>query len=336
MKNMIVKNNKIYQKYLLTVMFGFLIGQVSAQDQNLASTGSLSMWYNPSQKSDKDLSLRMNYRDLRYQGLLGYRSSVAMLDVPLTAGKNKELDNSGFWNLSLGFSLDQSNQNILNSTQALLGLSYAVPISGNNTYLSLSLQGSYFNSRLDLTNTSFPDQFDRNGPIANAITNDPLSSGVSRDWYSSHLGISVFQKTDTESWSLGIALRDITQPVINRQLGNMFTLKPTLSLQGGYDFTKDQMIYGLQGFVGLKAEAYQQIISLSAKYKLNDNNLKSIGSGLAYRFRDAIIPYIDFTLKQSTIALYYEMNVSGINASGYNRSAFELSVRHRFAKEDKN
>lgn len=333
---MIIKNIKINQKYIIAIALSFFIGQLNAQDQNLAGINSLSMWYNPSQKSDKDLTVRMNYRDLRYQGLLGYRSSVGMVDIPLKTGKTNELDDKGFWNLSLGFSLDESNQNILKSTQALLGLSYALPLNGNNTYLSMSLQGSYFNSRMDFSNTSFPDQFDRNGPIANAITNDPLRTGDARGWNSSHLGMSVFKRTDLESWSLGIALRDVNQPLINRQSGIDVKLKPTFSLQGNYSFTKDQMIYDLRGFVGLKSEASQQLISLSAKYKFNDNDLSSFGSGLAYRFRDAIIPYIDFTLKQSTVSLYYEMNVSGINASGYNRSAFELSVSHRFAKKDKN
>lgn len=336
MKTMIIKSYKINQKSILVLALTLFMGQLNAQDQNLANTSSLSMWYNPSQKSDKDVTVRMSYRDLRYQGLLGYRSSVGMVDVPLKTGNTNELDNKGFWNLSLGFSLDESNQNILKSTQAQLGLSYAVPLNGNNTYLSMSLQGSYFNSRLDFSNTSFPDQFDRNGPIANAITIDPLKTGEPINWYSGHLGMSIFQKTDVESWSLGLAIRDVNQPLINRQSGNELALKPTFSIQGNYSFTKAQMVYDLQGFIGLKSEANQQIISLSAKHKFNSKDLSSFGSGVAYRFRDAVIPYIDFTLRQSTVSLFYEMNVSGINASGYNRSAFELSVSHRFAKKDKN
>lgn len=333
---MIINSKKIYQIFIFTIIIGLGFEQAKAQDQHLASADNISSWYNPSQKSDKDLTLKMNHRDLRYQGLIGFRSTVGMLAIPLKSGKSKELDNSGFWNFSLGFSLDESNQNILKNTQALLGLSYAVPLSANNTYLAVSVQGSYFNSRLDLSNTSFPDQFDRNGPIANAITNDPLASGNSKDWYSTHLGMSIFQKTDSENWSLGLSLRDVNQPEINRQSRNNFSLKPTLSMQGSYDFTKGQMMYGVHGFFTLKSAAYQQLLSMSARHKINDNNFKSIGSGVAYRFRDAIIPYIDFNIKQTAVALYYEINVSGINASGYNRNAFELSVSHRFAKKDKN
>lgn len=333
---MIVKRKKIYQIFIFTIIFGLSFEQLKAQDQHLASADNISMWYNPSQKSDKDLTLKMNYRDLRYQGLIGFRSTVGMLAIPIKTGNSKELDQKGFWNVNLGFSLDESNQNILKNTQALLGLSYAVPLSANNTYLAVSVQGSYYNSRLDLSNTSFPDQFDRNGPISNAITNDPLASGDSKDWYSSHLGMSLFQKTDDENWSLGVSLRDVTQPEINRQSSTQFNLKPTLFMQGSYDFTRGQMMYGIQGFFSLKSAAYQQLLSMSVRHKLNDNNFKSIGSGVAYRFRDAVIPYLDLNFKQTTVAIYYEMNVSGINASGYSRRAFELSVSHRFAKKDKN
>lgn len=330
-------NSKIIgQIFIFIFTLSFSYKQVKAQDQHLASLNDISQWYNPSLKSDKDLTFGMNHRDLRYQGIIGFRSTIGMLAIPLNTGKRKELNNSGFWNFNLNFSLDESNQNILKNTQALLGLSYAVPLSANNTYLAVSVQGSYFNTRLDLNNASFPDQFDRNGPISNAITNDPLASGNSKDWYSAHLGMSVFQNTDTENWSLGLSLRDVTQPEINRQSLNNFSLKPTISLQGNYDFTKDKMVYGLQGFFTLKSTAYQQLLSLSMLYKVDKNNLKSIGSGLVYRFRDAIIPYININYNQTSVGLYYEMNVSGINASGYSRKAFELSIRHHFGKKNKN
>ena len=336
MKNMIVIKNKSYKKYLFTLIFALFVGHLSAQDQNFANINTLAKWYNPSLKNDKNVTLIMNHRDVRYQGLIGYRSSVGMIDVPLSNVKTQELDNTGFWNINAGFSLDESNQNILKNTQALLGLSYAVPLNGNNTYLSVSIQGSYFNSRLDLSNASFQDQFDRNGPIANAVSNDPLRTGDSRDWYSGHLGLSFFQNTDTENWSLGVALRDVTQPEINRQSNNSFNLKPAISLQGSYEFKKNQMVYGVQGFVALKSSAYKQIISFNASHTFNDSNFSAIGSGLAYRFRDAVIPYIDLSFKQSKVALYYEMNISGINASGYNRGAFELGFKHSFAKKVKN
>jgi len=231
----------------------------------------------------------MNYRDVRYQGLLGYRSSAMMVDLPVISQiANKET--SGYWNLSAGFSLDESNQNILNQTQAMLGVSYAVPLNANQLYLASSVQASYFNSRLDVSGINFPDQFDRNGPIANAITGDPLGNGQSQHWFSTHLGISMFQNTEPESWMLGVSIRDISQPVINRDNSTLFHLKPTFGIQGGYEFARQDTRYG----------------------------------------RDAIIPYIDLTVGQTTMALHYELNISGIQASGFKRSAFEIALMHHF------
>jgi outer membrane receptor for ferric coprogen and ferric-rhodotorulic acid len=57
----------------------------------------------------------------------------------------------------------------LRNSSGVLGLSYAVPLTGANQYLAVSIQGSYMNSRLDLTNATFPDQFDRMARVSREI-----------------------------------------------------------------------------------------------------------------------------------------------------------------------
>ena len=316
-------------KHIFTLFIVLYLNSLHAQDLHFSRVQDMVLWYNPSLKNDTRTSLRMNYRDVRYQGLLGYRSSAMMVDLPVISQiTNKET--SGYWNLSAGFSLDQSNQNILNQTQALLGVSYALPLNANQLYLASSVQASYFKSRLDVSGINFPDQFDRNGPIANAITGDPLGNGQSQHWFSTHLGISMFQNTDLESWMLGVSVRDISQPIINRDNSASFHLKPTFGIQGGYEFIRQDTRYGIYGVANFKAQAYEQLLSISARRQFPGQNLAAIGGGLAYRIRDAIIPYIDLTVGQTTMALHYELNISGIQASGFKRSAFEIALMHRF------
>jgi len=318
---------------MLMIILG--ITNLQSQDLHYARIQDLSMWYNPSLKMDKENTVRLNHRDVRYQGVMGYRSNAAMVDVLIKTDGDSFLSNSAFTNFTMGVAFDESNQNILNNSNIVLGLSHAIPLNGYNQYLALSIQGSYSNSRLDLSQASFPDQFDQNGPIGGAMTQDPLANGNPLNWFSSHLGISLFQETELESWKIGFSVRDVLRPLINRGSGDNFRLSPTIGFQGGYEFERNRIRYGLFGVANFKALANEQLLSLSASQQFNNANLKAFGLGMAYRVRDALIPYVDLKLRNTTIALHYEVNVSGLRAGGYQRNAFELSLGHRFNRRKK-
>jgi type IX secretion system PorP/SprF family membrane protein len=323
-------------KHIIALTLLLSIGSSSfAQDLHYARVEDLSIWYNPSLKNNKQSDVRINYRDVRYQNLLSYRSSAVFSNVTLRSNGREEMDNSGYLSLSVGLANDQSNQNILRNTSGVLGLSYAVPLTGINQYLAVSIQGSYMNSRLDLTNATFPDQFDRNGPINGATTIDPLGVGLPRDWFSSHLGVSMFQAGQDQSWSLGVSVRDITSPRIERGTSQEFTLAPTFGFQGSYEMQKGSTRYGLHGVANFKAEAFEQLLSTSISHHSKDSKLSSIKGGVAYRVRDAVIPFAEIGVGTNTIGIYYELNISGIKAAGYSRNAFELSLKKSFKQKTK-
>jgi type IX secretion system PorP/SprF family membrane protein len=301
-----------------------------AQDLHFARVEDLSIWYNPSLKNTKQSDVRINFRDVRYQNFLSYRSSAVFSNITLSSNGKPEMDNSGYLSLSVGLANDQSNQNILRNSSGVLGLSYAVPITGANQYLAVSIQGSYMNSRLDLTNATFPDQFDRNGPINGATTIDPLGVGDPRNWFSSHLGVSMFQTGEEQSWSLGVSVRDVTSPRIERGTSQEFKLAPTFGFQGNYEMQRGSTRYGLHGVANFKAEAFEQLLSTSISHHNKGSVFSSVKGGLAYRVRDAVIPYAEFGLGTTNIGFYYELNISGINAAGYSRNAFEISLKKSF------
>jgi hypothetical protein len=64
---------------MLIIILG--ITNLQSQDLHYARIQDLSMWYNPSLKMNKENVIRLNHRDVRYQGVMGYRSNAAMLDV---------------------------------------------------------------------------------------------------------------------------------------------------------------------------------------------------------------------------------------------------------------
>ncbi len=320
------------KKFLFAVSAVLICSNLSlrAQDLNFADVNTLTKWYNPSLQQEQQSSLSLNYRDVRYEGAVAYRSTAGMFNLPLT---KKNTSNAGFWNLNIGFLLDQADQDILKTSQAQFGLSYALPINANQTFLAVGVQGSYVTSRLNLTNTSFPDQFDQYGPIANATTQDPMGGGDTRQWFSSHLGVSVFKQSDELGWSFGLSLRDVASPEINRESNTSFKLQPTYGLQSGFNFSRNQTKYSLTGIANWKAEAFQTLFAANMLQELGSRNLNNIGFGIAYRVRDAIIPSVSIGFQQTNLVLFYDVNISGINAAGFKRNAFEIALKHSFSKK---
>ncbi len=314
--------------YLLVLVMTSALTNARAQDLNFAEARDMTKWYNPSIQQDQNLSLSLNYRDVRYESAVAYRTTAGMFNLPF---KSKDA-NSGFWSFNLGFALDQADQGILGTTQAQMGFSYALPLSAQQTFMSVSVQGAYVNSRLDLGGITLPDQFDQNGPIANAVTQDPLGGGDTRNWFSSHLGVSLFKRADDLSWNLGVSLRDVTSPEINRPNSTSFQVKPTLGLQAGCAFGEGQLKYTFNGLANWKAQAFEALLAAGVKHGLESKSLNNIGFGMAYRLRDALIPSISIGLPQSQLNLFYDINISGVNAAGYKRNAFEISLKHTFTK----
>ena len=162
---------------------------------------------------------------------------------------------------------------------------------------------------------------------------DPLGAGMPHSWLSSHLGLSMFQSTDDRSWSLGMSVRDVTSPNIERSGGAEFRLAPTLGFQGSYEKQRGTMRYGIHGVANFKAQAFQQLLSASIKHQDMSSTISSIRGGLAYRLRDAVIPYAEVGLGRTSIGFYYEFNVSGIQRAGFSKNAYELSLRKVFDRK---
>jgi hypothetical protein len=55
----------------------------------------------------------------------------------------------------------------------------------------------------------------------------------------------------------------------------------------------------------------------------------AIGIGFAFRVRDAIIPNLQLKLNKTTIALHYDINISGLSAAGYSRQGVELMISQK-------
>src|ERR1700733_10257884 len=140
-----IQMRKIYVILILFVSSGVARGQ----EINFSRVQDMTVWYNQSLKTDKQNSLKLNYRSVTYGGQIAYNSVAALFDMALISKEAKDKPNTGYFSLSAGAASDKSNDGILNNTLGMMGLSYAVPIGRHETYLAAGFQGEYYQSNLN-------------------------------------------------------------------------------------------------------------------------------------------------------------------------------------------
>jgi type IX secretion system PorP/SprF family membrane protein len=311
-----------------------LTGIARGQEINFSRVQDMAIWYNQSLKTDKDNSLKLNYRDVQYAGTVAYNSVAAMFDMPLLSKDAKAKTNSGYFSMSVGLASDKSNQGILNVTQGLIGISYAVPISRNETYLSAGFQAAYYQSQLNVNGVAnaFGDQFNNYGPIEGAPSSDQLASGWSYGHFNLNAGVSVFSNSRYDKWYIGTSVMQVNQPYAYQVKSDSTRIKPDIGVQGGYKYiskTEDEVAFYLS--MNWQGPAYRHYFDFCySKPVPGVQGGAAVGLGLGYRYNDAIIPNIELRYQKLIIGILYDINISTISAAGVQRDGLELALRMDF------
>jgi hypothetical protein len=313
-----------------------------AQDLHYADVQQMGQWYNQSLKRNREGELHANFRDIRYQSLLAFRTGTLLLNLPV--GQRKDTANAadrGFFNVSLGASFDQTNTEFYRGTTGLLGLSYAQPLNRSGLFAAVGFQGTLTTNKYGATGT-FPDQFNEYGPITGAVTNDPLRAGYKFSYFSLNAGASLFQTGTTLEWYLGASVRHLNRPFTENNKLADFKLNPTTGLQGGITYRADRSSVSAYGTGTWKGKASEILVGAqyellfsgdnqpSSKYKSDDEQDVSLTLGCAVRIKDALIPAVGLNYNRTRVALHYDMNTSSIRTSGYIRRGFELVLTQKF------
>lgn len=310
----------------------FLLAQITvAQEINFSRVQDMAIWYNQSLKTDKNNSLKLNFRNVQHQGLIAYNSISAMADIPLLSKAGKEKTRAGYFSVSAGAASDKSNQGILNNTLGLAGISYAVPVAGNETYVAVGFQGSYYQSRLNVAGiTAFADQYDKYGPIEGMQSNDRLASGWSYNYLNLNAGLSFFSNADYNKWYIGASVMHINKPYTDRIKTTDYRLQHALSVQGGYKYiTAENDDCAFNMTLNWQGKAYKHFFNASY-FKAIKSIEGGVGAGLGYRYDDALVPNIEIRYVKAIVGISYDMNISGINAAGFRRNGMELAVKLEF------
>lgn len=329
------------KKIVLTLFAASAIGYADAQDLNFADVQQMNKWSNQSLHLERRGSVDVNFRDIRYENVLSFRTGAVLVALPFHKSKEAaSASDKGYFTATGGAAFDQSNNGFFKSTTSVFGLSYAQPLTSNGLFAAVGFQGAFVSNQYGSTGT-FPDQFDEFGPISGAATTDPLRAGNRYNYFSLNVGASLFKNAGNMSWYLGGSARHLNRPFTDANKLEDFQLNSTVGIQSGVTLKADKSRFSLYGVGNMKGKAsewllgaqYHLIVSGNAEQaiassKSNPLVMLSIGCGL--RVKDAFIPNIGFQYNKTRIGLHYDMNSSSIYTSGFTRRGFELALTQKF------
>lgn len=318
------------KKLILLVIIAITSLSTYAQEINYARVQDMAIWYNQSLKTDKDNTLRLNYRNVQVAGMIAYNSISAMVDIPLVK-REKKTEEKGYFNISLGAASDKSNQGIMNNTSGLLGVSYAVPIA-EGVYVAAGFQGSFYQSRLNTSGDGvFGDQLSKYGPISGAISSDRFAAGWKYDHFRLNAGVSIFGKDEMSKWYFGVSALQLNQPYTDVLKIDEYKLPAGFSLQGGYTyFTEAKDEIGGHLSLNWQGGAYKHFFYGSFVKNVDDKQEIKVGAGIGYRFEDAVVPAIEVHYQKMLFNLSYDVNISSLNSAGVKRNGLELMLKLNF------
>ncbi len=306
------------------------VAVLNAQEINFARVQDMAIWYNQSLKTDKENTLRINYRNVQLAGLIAYNSISAMVDVPIVKREQKQQE-KGYFSVSFGAASDKSNQGILTNTNGLVGLSYAVPVA-EEIYVAAGFQAVLGQSRFNSMGEGvFGDQLNKYGPISGALSADRYAAGWNYSHFKVNAGVSIFGKDEMTRWYVGVSALNLNKPFTDDNKSVEFKLPIGYSAQGGYTYineAKDE----IAGHMSLNwhGGAYRHFFYGSYLKMVDDEQPVMVGGGLGYRFEDAIVPAVEIQYQKMMLNISYDVNISSINAAGVRRNGLELMFRLNF------
>ena len=316
-------------KTLLSVLTGLLLTAAFArgQDPHFAGVQGMNTWYNPALKTDKIPQAHVSVRSVTYPNIISYSSKAATIEIPLVSKDATEDDHGFFINLAAGIGTDNSSDNFMNASTAMLAVSYAMPVDNDNTYLAMGFQGNYsFNRVGNGDSYHFPDQFDKYGALNAAMKTDPFASGYNYGYFTAGAGIAFFHAGEERQWYIGGSIRHFNHPYT--EWNYSARLPSNNGIQAGYTapIGNSATITGYGNF-SWQAGKYEQFIGARYTRHLNDSTKNGLSFGIGYRAGDALVPEAGLQINASRLSFCYEINIPGTPSGHYHRRALEFSYR---------
>jgi hypothetical protein len=306
---------------------------VKVQDPHITDVDQFKMWYNPSLKVSKHTSAFINFRNVQYPNITSYSSKAITAECSLVNSNTTNYDNISYVSLAFGINVDNASDNLMSASTLMCDISYALPVSGNNTYIALGVQTNYSFNKLGIPGypVHFPDKFDQFGALGWSIRMDPYSFGYNKGYFTAGLGISAFQDKENDPWYIGASILYFNHPYTEWSYTNQ--LPTVFGLQGGYTIplSAASLLSLFANFSWQKdtIAATRQFVELGGNdmFSIDDSTTINIFMGIGFRFHDAIVPDIGLRFKKHQLVASYEFHAPNTESKDFERRAYSVLYR---------
>lgn len=264
-------------------------------------------------------------------------------------GQSMRFSKTSFGRMAGGLSCytDRAGDGNMSSTKINLSLSTFVRVS-EYSHLSLGLQGSFVQHKIDFSQLVFANQFTGSGYDANMLNNEQMASqtfnyavgSAGLNWsYASKENIMV--SNDQTKANIGVAFFNINQPkqyYLADQNTNLL-MKTVLHGDLLYNFHGTNIGIAPSYVLQFQGKSKEIVAGTFIKYYIKEDSKytgiilrSSLNFGAFYRYGDAIILAVNFDKRQKySIGFSYDINLSGFSKGTYLRGGPEFTLRYNTA-----
>lgn len=321
---------RLCKKSLITTILSSFFAISHAQDVHFSQFYAAPLLLNPALTGhfDGDWRLVGNYRD-QWRSIGGYPFTTAALsfDMPFQVGEQQLAGGIQVLN-------DKSGIGGLTQNRFLLSLAWAKRIDDHK--LRIGVQGGLVLESIDFGRYTYNNQFDLGGSQVFNSSNpngEDLKKGLS--FVDINAGALWSKKiTDKFEPEAGFTLCHINRPLRSfyneDKDGNRFGIRKVAHLGGTFALKKNMRIKPNILYM-FQRSATDFLVGGNFEYDLKSTIFRTIFAGTLVRYGwstnfDASAWIVGCRVKNVTVGLSYDINLSSLSVATYNRGAFEISI----------
>ena len=192
--------------------------------------------------------------------------------------------------------------------------------------LSVGLGGTYSNTLIDFSQLSFGQQLSFSGFNRALPTAEPNLSGV-KPYFAMFAGITYSFNTEGTSFDVGVSGYRFLKT--NRSALNDPTQldPPRYNVHADYQtYLSDRLVLNMNGMYVFESGQNSYTAGLNFGHLLDNSDEPTVlNTGIWYRDKDAVIPYLGFSFKNFQAGVTYDVNINSGSATS-NLKTFEFSL----------
>ncbi len=309
----------------LLLFFFFFIDTIKGQDPHFSQYFSSPMTLNPAMAGyfKGDYRISSNFRQQWVSVGQPFITGTVSYDAKLLQTKVREQDILSIGILGL---YDQSSGGGFKNVNLSSAVTYHKALDADGIHhIGVGFQATYASRVIDFNSLNFADQFNGSGFDTNIPSYETF--GTTRSSYIDiNTGLLYTYKTENTELYLGGSLYHISRPNTSFLKSEKFRLPMRYTIHAGSRFVmgenSNELFIG--GLYMYQAGATEKTIGIA--YGIAVNESVKIYGGSWYRFNDAIVPFLGFSVNGFQAGITYDVNNSSLkNFSPGNRS-IELSL----------